>query len=183
MTFAKFIGVAFALIIVVNGVRDLTTGSTGTDSTGSSGNTTKVASKGSSSPPEASVKLQDAAKVGDVVTLRYPNSTILCGDRNDAYLAGVVAMSQTYRIENSSHKAYAAGSAAKKIAMREAYSCRWPAEGIRYTVTEKTITGTKDDAHHVVTYGLRPVGSVKTVWLDGTFDWSTDFDVVESSAL
>ena len=164
MSFGKFIGIAFGLIIVVNGIGDLTKGD-GNSGGGRNSSTTKVAASSSSSSAEANVKVQDAAKVGDIVMLRYPSITILCGERNDAsmvYLAVVVAMSQTYRIENSSHKAYAAGSAAKKSAMREAYSCQWPEKDVRYRVTEKAITGTKEDAFHVVTYGLRPVGSAKT---------------------
>ena len=63
-SFAKFIGIpVFALI----GLGAIMGGG------GSSGSTTETAATAA-----------DAAQVGDVVTIRYPNSTVMCANRDDA---------------------------------------------------------------------------------------------------
>jgi len=92
-------------------------------------------SKSESTPPKAKqadntetttkTTAADAAQVGDVVTLIYSSSTIMCAERNDmskVYVSGEVALRQTWRMENSALKAVQAKAASQKSAMANAYS-------------------------------------------------------------
>ncbi|KYK50019.1 hypothetical protein A1D31_22160 [Bradyrhizobium liaoningense] len=101
----------------------------------------------------------DAAAVGDIVTVLWPASTIMCSERDDAskvYIVGENAMRQTWRIENSAMKAVQAKSAARKQAMSQAPSCEWAPEKISFIVKKKEIIGDKASLYHVATYCLKP---------------------------
>jgi hypothetical protein len=120
-----------------------------------------------SKPPIAEPKPTNANE-GDTVAIRYPASTILCTDRGDAskiYLAGELALRETLRLENSASKAVQAKYDARKVMMREAYSCTWPSDDARYRVEHKQITGSKDVAFYTVAYCLREEGGSACRWL------------------
>lgn len=119
------------------------------------------------------VKAQDAAIVGDVVTVRDAASTVLCEDRNDAskiHMVGETAMRQSEFFDKDAGKAVMKKDAARKIVMGEAYSCQWAPRGVRYTVKKKEIVGTDNDNLRVVAYCLQPNGRGTCFWVVETFD-------------
>jgi flagellar basal body-associated protein FliL len=73
-------------------------------------------STGSSSSSKSKTAA-DAAEIGDIVTISYPASTIMCEDEKDSstvYIVGQVALRQTMRLENSAFKAVDAPRAAQR---------------------------------------------------------------------
>jgi hypothetical protein len=119
------------------------------------------------------VKAQDAAVVGDVVTVRDAASTVLCEDRNDAlkiHMAGEITMRQSELFDKDAGKAVMKKDAARKIVIGEAHSCQWAPRGVRYTVKKKEIVGTDNDDFHVVAYCLQPNGRDTCFWVAETFD-------------
>jgi hypothetical protein len=123
-SFAKFIGIPVLALI---GFAAITGG--GGSSSGSS-----------AEKPAASAA--EAAQVGDIVTIRYPHSTIMCGEQNDmstVYIVGETAMRQTMRVENNVWKAIDAEKAGQKYAMAKAYSCEWAPrrDSTRFVVKQK----------------------------------------------
>jgi hypothetical protein len=93
------------------------------------------------------VTARDGANTGDTVTLHFPFSMILCSEDTDAlavYMAGVMARSESLRLESDDMMvALKAESAARKEALRTAYSCqradRKGGDNARYTVTNKIL--------------------------------------------
>lgn len=70
------------------------------------------------------VKAQDAAIVGDVVSVRDAASTILCEDRNDGSkirMVGEITIRQSELFDKDAGKAVMKKDAARKNVMREAY--------------------------------------------------------------
>jgi hypothetical protein len=129
-------------------------------------------------------KVENAADVGDTVAIEYPASTIMCTSRDDAsnvYVSGEIALRQTRRLERSVQSAIEAEEAARKYTMRSAYTCQWAPRDTRYNVVDKKITGTEDDAFHVVEYCLHPVdGKTDTCWwIAKTYGWYSPFEHVE----
>jgi hypothetical protein len=119
------------------------------------------------------IMTQDAAVVGDVVTIRDAASTALCEDRNDAskiHMIGEVTKRQTDLFEKDAGKSMMRKDAARNAAMREAPSCQWAPRGVRYTVKQKEIVGTESDEFHVVVYCLQPHGKDNCLWVEETFD-------------
>ena len=136
---------------------------------------------GGGSHPDVKVKAQDAAVIGDTVTVRYPASTIMCSEQYDAskvYMAGELAMRQSMRIDQSPFKSVGAKSDARKAAMTSAYSCQWAPHGMRYTVANKAIVGTENDAYHIVRYCLQPAGRDTCWWITETYDWTAEIEKV-----
>lgn len=125
-------------------------------------------------PPEKLVEAADAAQVGDVVTVRYPSSTIMCGTEADmsmVYVAGETARRQTMRVENSGvYAALAVEAAAQKSAMAQAYSCEWAPKDVRYVVQQKQIAGdeSENSFYHVAEYCLRPPTADRCWWIGST---------------
>ncbi|TYL70956.1 hypothetical protein [Bradyrhizobium cytisi] len=124
---------------------------------------------GGPSEPEAK-NAAEAAAVGDTVTVKWPASTVMCSERNDAskvYLVGENALRQTWRVENSAMKAVQAKSAAQKLAMSQAYSCEWaPNDRMRFVVKQKEIIGNKSTAYYTADYCLKKeVGGEECWWI------------------
>ena len=130
-----------------------------------------IATGDDESHPDA--KAQDAAIVGDVVTVRHPARSILCEDRKDAskiHMIGEIAMRQSDLFDKDAGKAMMKKETARNIAMRQAYSCQWAPRGVRYTVKNKEIVGTESDEFHVVAYCLQADKSSACFWVEETFD-------------
>jgi hypothetical protein len=119
------------------------------------------------------VKAQDAAIVGDVVTVRDAASTILCEDREDAskiHMIGEITKRQSNFFDKDAGKAVMKKELARNAAMLQAPSCQWAPRGVRYTVKKKEIVGTQNDDFHAVAYCLQPNGKSTCFWIEETFD-------------
>lgn len=152
--------------LVIGGLLLLAIGCSGCDGSSSVDTTTTAA---------------DAAQVGDIVTIRYPASTIMCGERNDAsavYVAGELALRQTLRVENSAMKAVEAGKAARKAVLAKSYSCEWAPDKGRYIVKDKQITGDDNALFHVAEYCLTPqaTSSGKCWWISASAKMNAQID-------
>jgi hypothetical protein len=119
------------------------------------------------------VMAQDAASVGDVVTVRDAASTALCEDRGDAskiHMIGEITIRQSDLFDKDAGKSVMKKGVARTAAMREAPSCQWASRGVRYTVKTKEIVGTDNDEFHVVVYCLQPHGKDNCLWVEETYD-------------
>jgi hypothetical protein len=119
------------------------------------------------------VMAQDAAVVGEVVTVRDAAGTALCEDRNDAskiHMIGEITIRQSDLFDKDAGKSMMKKDVARNAAMREAPSCQWARRGVRYTVKKKEIVGTDGDDFHVVVYCLQPSGRDTCLWVAETFD-------------
>jgi hypothetical protein len=135
----------------------------------------------SAATSEKTTNAADAAQIGDTVTIRYPNLTVMC-ERKDmgiVYIAGEIALRQTMRVENSALKAVQAEREAQKHAMATAYSCEWaPKKETRFVVQEKQIVGDEQSLFHVAEYCLRPETSDKCLWIEDTATGNSQIDRV-----
>ena len=160
-SFAKWIGLPFISLIALGILA----------SVGGSG------SSGTDDIPVAKTAAE-AAEVGDVVIIRYPNLTVMCGDRNDmskVYIVGEQALRQTYRVENhDASKAFEAQRSAQKYAMAQYSSCEWAPtkDDTRFVVKEKHIIGDKNALFHVADYCLKPTDRDECWWIAETADMS-----------
>jgi hypothetical protein len=130
-------------------------------------------------------KVQDAAIVGDVVTVRDAASTVLCEDRNDAskiHMIGEITMRQSDLFDKDAGKSMMKKDVARSAAMREASSCQWAPRGVRYTVKKKEIVGAESDDFHVVAYCLQPKGKDTCLWVEETFDRNAPIEKIEKAA-
>lgn len=133
---------------------------------------------GGSSEPEAK-NAAEAAVVGDVVTIIYPRSTIMCGESRDSemvHITGELVFSQTMRVENNASKAVEAEMAAQKHAMAKAYSCEWAPgkDDFRYAVKEKRIIGDETTQFHTARYCLKPLtvdNGDRCWWIEQRATW------------
>ena len=156
-------GVAIAAILVVLGLLAVLMGQKGSEKTETDVSAVK------------DVPASDPVEVGDEVSLRYPASTILCEDRKEAgfvYMAGELAISEYLRMGGTSaFKAVDEQNAARKLALRDHYSCAVPQGGLRYRIEQKEITGTEKDLYHTVSYCLSSSGQM-CKWLIDKYDFA-----------
>jgi hypothetical protein len=132
--------------------------------------------------PEPELNIEAAADVGDTVKIKYPASTIICSDPEHAskvYIAGELALRQTYRVENSIWSAVKAEHAAHEAAIRNYFSCYWASREARYTVEQKEIIGDDTALFHAVKYRIKPAGKTDDWWLAGRYGSTSPFDHVE----
>jgi hypothetical protein len=116
---------------------------------------------------KADFKAMDVAAIGDEVTIPYPSTTYLCGDRNDAqkiYIAGVFALNDSYRLERSARKAVEAEFDAQKRMVRSAYSCEMAPRDKHYIVVHKEVVGNDKTPLHSVEYCVSPIGKQDCWW-------------------
>jgi hypothetical protein len=132
--------------------------------------------------PTADWKAEDAAQVGDSVAIKYPASTIMCSDRNDAskvYATGKFAFWEEMRLSHDDvWNSVKEEHEARKLAMRTAYSCQWAPRDVRFTVIKKEIIGTEKDMFHDVNYCLQPEGKTKCWWITEDFGTRSPFEQV-----
>lgn len=117
-----------------------------------------LAIAGCNGEPAPAANAAVAAEVGDTVTVRWPNSTVMCASEEDAskvYVTAEIAKRQAYRVENSASKAVEAERAARKTAMAQS-ACEWAPDKGSYLVKQKRIIGDEKALFHAVHYCLKP---------------------------
>jgi hypothetical protein len=157
------LGLTLVFLLVMVLAYYLTTSSNPKNSSAAAENLKKVADAA-----ENPKKAAEAAEIGDIVTIRYPASTIMCEDPLDSskvYIAGLVALRQTLGVENDASKAVDAMLAAQKAAMDTVHSCQWAPRKVRYVVKNKKIEG-GDRVFSAAKYCLKPTNGI-----DDTCSW------------
>ncbi|RXG91625.1 hypothetical protein [Bradyrhizobium zhanjiangense] len=129
----------------------------------------------------------DAAQIGDTVKVRYPASTPMCAERNDAskvYVAGELAQRQAMRVEQSASKAVDAAKAARKAAMASAPSCQWAPDSGEYAVTGKEIVGDANAQFHTADFCLKPKGrdDQRCWWISASAKMNPQIERIASAA-
>jgi len=122
----------------------------------------------------------DAANIGDIVTVKYASTRILCEDPHDAskvYMTGYLAADIVLGRGGSIDSALETQIAAEADAMQAVHSCTQAVRHLHYQIVQKDISGTDGELFHAVKYCLRPDGKNSCLWLTVRFSAYSPFEV------